>query len=40
MTDSRADRLLVSSGSPFENAHGYSRAVVCGDELHIAGTTG
>ena len=31
---------LISSGSPFEKAHGYSRAVVTGDEVHIAGTTG
>ena len=31
---------LISSGSPFEKANGYSRAVVAGDEVHIAGTTG
>ena len=31
---------LISSGSPFEKTHGYSRAVVTGDEVHIAGTTG
>ena len=31
---------LISSGSPFEKANGYSRAVVVGDEVHIAGTTG
>jgi len=31
---------LISSGSPFEKTYGYSRAVVCGDEVHIAGTTG
>jgi enamine deaminase RidA (YjgF/YER057c/UK114 family) len=31
---------LISSGSPFEKAYGYSRAVVSGDEVHIAGTTG
>jgi enamine deaminase RidA (YjgF/YER057c/UK114 family) len=31
---------LISSGSPFEKAYGYSRAVVAGDEVHIAGTTG
>jgi enamine deaminase RidA (YjgF/YER057c/UK114 family) len=31
---------LISSGSPFEKANGYSRAVVTGDEVHIAGTTG
>ena len=35
-----SDRKLITSGSPFEKAHGYSRAVVCGDEVHIAGTTG
>jgi enamine deaminase RidA (YjgF/YER057c/UK114 family) len=38
--EKRADRRLVSSGSPFEQAYGYSRALVCGDEVHIAGTTG
>ena len=31
---------LISSGSPFEKMYGYSRAVVWGDEVHIAGTTG
>jgi enamine deaminase RidA (YjgF/YER057c/UK114 family) len=31
---------LISSGSPFEKTYGYSRAVVVGDEVHIAGTTG
>lgn len=35
-----SDRKLISSGSPFESRYGYSRAVVCGDEVHIAGTTG
>ena len=35
-----SDRKLISSGSPFEKANGYSRAVVMGDEVHIAGTTG
>jgi enamine deaminase RidA (YjgF/YER057c/UK114 family) len=39
MTDAPADRRLVSSGSPFERTYGYSRAVVSGDEVHIAGTT-
>jgi enamine deaminase RidA (YjgF/YER057c/UK114 family) len=38
--ETRADRRLVSSGSPFEQTYGYSRAVRCGDEVHIAGTTG
>ena len=33
-------RRLISSGSPFERTYGYSRAVVCGDEVHISGTTG
>jgi enamine deaminase RidA (YjgF/YER057c/UK114 family) len=35
-----SDRKLISSGSQFERANGYSRAVVVGDEVHIAGTTG
>ena len=35
-----SDRKLISSGSPFEKRYGYSRAVVAGDEVHIAGTTG
>jgi enamine deaminase RidA (YjgF/YER057c/UK114 family) len=35
-----SDRRLISSGSPFEKTYGYSRAVVWGDEVHIAGTTG
>jgi enamine deaminase RidA (YjgF/YER057c/UK114 family) len=35
-----SDRKLISSGSPFETAYGYSRALVTGDEVHIAGTTG
>jgi enamine deaminase RidA (YjgF/YER057c/UK114 family) len=35
-----SDRKLISSGSPFEKTYGYSRAVVCDDEVHIAGTTG
>ncbi len=33
-------RRLITSGSPFESAYGYSRAVISGDEVHIAGTTG
>ena len=40
MREGRADRRLISSGSPFEGAYGYSRAVVRGDEVLIAGTTG
>jgi enamine deaminase RidA (YjgF/YER057c/UK114 family) len=34
------DRRLVSTGSPFEKAAGYSRAVVQGDWCFVAGTTG
>src|ERR1700733_12133408 len=33
-------RRLISSGSPFEGAFGYSRAVVEGDFVFISGTTG
>lgn len=33
-------RRLISSGSPFERAAGYSRAVVQGDWCFVAGTTG
>lgn len=33
-------RRLFSSGSPFENMAGYSRAVVEGDMCFVAGTTG
>jgi len=33
-------RRLISSGSPFESAIGYSRAVIHGDEIFISGTTG
>jgi enamine deaminase RidA (YjgF/YER057c/UK114 family) len=33
-------RTLISSGSPFEKAVGYSRAVVQGDWCFVAGTTG
>jgi enamine deaminase RidA (YjgF/YER057c/UK114 family) len=35
-----SDRKLISSGSPFEKTYGYSRAVVSGEEVHVAGTTG
>lgn len=33
-------RRLISSGSPFEKAVGYSRAVVQGNMCFVAGTTG
>ena len=33
-------RQLISSGSPFEADIGYSRAVVQGDWVFVAGTTG
>ena len=33
-------RRLISSGSPFEAAYGYSRAVVEDGTVHVSGTTG
>lgn len=33
-------RRLISTGSPFERTFGYSRAVVEGDYVFVAGTTG
>ena len=34
-----AERILVSSGTPFEAVAGYSRAIRVGDVIHVAGTT-
>ena len=34
------ERKLISSGSPFEARVGYSRAVVVGNWVFVAGTTG
>ena len=34
------NRRLISTGSPFEKAFGYSRAVIDGDLVFISGTTG
>ncbi|MFV0334024.1 MAG: RidA family protein [Tropicimonas sp.] len=34
------ERMLVSTGSPFEAAIGYSRAVACDGWVFVAGTTG
>lgn len=34
------ERRRISSGSPFEAAAGYSRAVVDGDFVFVSGTTG
>ncbi len=33
-------RRLISTGSPFETAYGYSRAVIDGGFVFVAGTTG
>jgi enamine deaminase RidA (YjgF/YER057c/UK114 family) len=33
-------RRLISSGSSFESAFGYSRAIVDGDYIFVSGTTG
>ena len=40
LTPSPAARRLISSGSTFEEAIGYSRAVVDGRWVHVSGTTG
>ena len=34
------DRTHISSGSSFEEKAAYSRAVVCGDDIFMSGTTG
>lgn len=34
------NRKLISSGSPFEEQIGYSRAVAAGDWVFVSGTTG
>ncbi|HEV7260720.1 MAG TPA: RidA family protein [Bosea sp. (in: a-proteobacteria)] len=34
------NRRLISTGSPFETAFGYSRAVIDGDLVFVSGTTG
>jgi enamine deaminase RidA (YjgF/YER057c/UK114 family) len=36
----RPQRRLISTGSPFETKWGYSRAVVDGEFVFVAGTTG
>jgi len=33
-------RRLISTGSPFETAFGYTRAVIDGDLVFVSGTTG
>ena len=40
MPELNATRRLISSGSPFEAAYGYSRAVVQDGTVHVSGTTG
>lgn len=39
-SDKTMTKKLISSGSPFEEVAGYSRAVVQGDWCFVAGTTG
>jgi enamine deaminase RidA (YjgF/YER057c/UK114 family) len=40
MASDRQARRLISTGSPFEKAAGYSRAVVSGAFCFVSGTTG
>ncbi len=40
MDSAFTSRRLISTGSPFEKAAGYSRAVVDGNFCFVAGTTG
>ena len=37
---SPVNRQHISTGSPFEEQIGYSRAVVAGDTIYVSGTTG